>query len=150
MLPKAFQPRFARLPAMFRRARLLAPVPIVIVAAALSSACGSRRAKVIVPRIGSAERGVASWYGPGYHGRPTASGEIYDMDAMTAAHRKFAVGTTVRVRNMDNGKSTQVRINDRGPFKKGRIIDLSRSAAREIDMIRPGTARVRVIVIGVP
>ncbi len=105
---------------------------------------------MVVPRVGSAQRGIASWYGPGYHGRATASGEIYDMDRFTAAHRNFAFGTRVRVHNLDNGRMTQVRINDRGPFKKGRIIDLSRSAARDLDMIRPGTARVRVVVIGIP
>lgn len=90
---------------------------------------------------------MASWYGHPYHGRPTASGEIYDMERDTAAHRTFSFGTWVRVVNLSNGKHTEVRINDRGPFKRGRIIDLSRSAAREIDMIGPGTAKVRVTVI---
>ena len=84
------------------------------------------------------------------NGKPTASGEIYDMDRSTAAHQRFVFGTRVRVENLENGKSTQVRINDRGPFKKGRIIDLSRSAARDIDMIGPGTARVRLVVLDVP
>jgi rare lipoprotein A len=98
--------------------------------------------------VGVSETGIASWYGHPYHGRPTASGEIYDMHEMTAAHRYFAFGTRVRVDNLDNGRSTEVRINDRGPFKKGRIIDLSRAAAEKVDMIGPGTARVRIRVIG--
>jgi rare lipoprotein A len=118
--------------------------------AVFTSSCSSRRATVVTPRVGAVERGIASWYGPGYHGRPTASGETYDMDHFTAAHRRFAFGTRVRVHNLDNGRSTQVRINDRGPFKKGRIIDLSRAAARDLDMVRPGTARVRVVVVAKP
>ncbi|MEZ5355576.1 MAG: septal ring lytic transglycosylase RlpA family protein [Bryobacteraceae bacterium] len=128
-------------------------LPVAVFAAIVFlcfSACGSRRSKVVVPRIGSSQRGIASWYGPGYHGRPTASGEIYDMDRWTAAHQRFAFGTEVRVQNLDNGKTTKVRINDRGPFKKGRIIDLSRAAAKDLDMIRPGTARVRLVITAVP
>lgn len=96
------------------------------------------------------ERGVASWYGPGFDGRMTASGERYDMHAMTAAHRTLPFGTLLEVRNLDNGLTTQVRINDRGPFKKDRIIDLSLTAARAIGMVGPGTARVelRTIALG--
>ncbi|MEZ5401305.1 MAG: septal ring lytic transglycosylase RlpA family protein [Bryobacteraceae bacterium] len=124
-----------------------AAVSICLIATLCAMSCGGRRAKVVTPRIGATERGVASWYGPGYHGKPTASGEIYDMDGWTAAHRRYAFGTHVRVQNLANGKTTKVRINDRGPFVKNRIIDLSRAAAREIDMIGPGTARVRVVVI---
>jgi rare lipoprotein A len=125
----------------------------IVALAALSlcvSACGSRRVKVIVPAAGTSERGIASWYGHPYHGRQTASGEIYDMHKMTAAHRRFAFGTCVRVDNLDNGRSTEVRINDRGPFVKGRIIDLSRAAAERVDMIGPGTARVRIVVVNAP
>lgn len=99
------------------------------------------------PRIGYEERGIASWYGPGFDGRRTANGEIYDMEAMTAAHRRLAFGSVVEVRNLDNGRKTQVRINDRGPFIHGRIIDLSKAAAREIGMLGPGTAHVRIRVI---
>lgn len=96
------------------------------------------------------ERGVASWYGPGFHGRMTASGERYDMHALTAAHRTLPFGTVLEVRNLDNGLSTEVRINDRGPFKKNRIVDLSLTAAHAIGMVGPGTARVelRTIVLG--
>ncbi|NDY42093.1 septal ring lytic transglycosylase RlpA family protein [Dissulfurirhabdus thermomarina] len=88
--------------------------------------------------------GVASWYGPDFHGRRTANGETYDMHALTAAHRTLPMGTRVRVVNLDNGRSVVVRINDRGPFVRGRIIDLSYAAARKLGMIGPGTARVRI------
>lgn len=102
------------------------------------------------PETGEAETGIASWYGPGFHGRTTANGETYDMDAMTAAHKTLAFGTIVRVDNLENGRSVRVRINDRGPFVDGRIIDLSRRGARELDMLGSGIARVRVIVVETP
>lgn len=95
------------------------------------------------------DRGIASWYGPGFHGNLTASGEPYDMDTLTAAHRTLPFGTVVEVRNRDNGRSVQVKINDRGPFVRGRIIDLSREAAGRIGMIGPGTARVELVAVGV-
>ena len=98
-------------------------------------------------RPGERERGVASWYGPGFHGRQTANGETYDMHAMTAAHKSLPFDTVVEVRNLDNGRRTRVRINDRGPFVRGRIIDLSRAAARAIGMIGPGVARVEIVVV---
>jgi rare lipoprotein A len=93
------------------------------------------------------EEGMASWYGPGFHGKRTASGEVYDMEAMTAAHRRLPFGTRVRVDNLDNGRHTRVRINDRGPFVDDRVIDLSRAAARAIGMLGSGTARVRIVVV---
>jgi rare lipoprotein A len=96
------------------------------------------------------EMGVASWYGHPYHGRPSASGEIYDMEKMTAAHRTLPFNTWVRVMDLDTSKSVDLRIIDRGPFIDGRIIDISHAAAREIEMIGPGTARVRVEVIRLP
>ena len=99
---------------------------------------------------GAVEVGTASWYGHPYHGRRTSSGEIYDMDQMTAAHLSLPFGTRVRVTNLTNNESTEVRITDRGPFIGGRIIDLSRAAARQISMIGPGTARVRVEVVAAP
>ncbi|MCC6540008.1 MAG: septal ring lytic transglycosylase RlpA family protein [Bryobacterales bacterium] len=115
------------------------------------ASCSHRRApRAITPKIGTREKGIASWYGHPYHGRATASGEIYNMEHATAAHRRYAFGTWVRVDNLDNGKRAEVRINDRGPFVKGRIIDLSRASARQIDMLRPGTARVRLTVIAPP
>jgi rare lipoprotein A len=91
--------------------------------------------------------GIASYYADEYNGRPTSSGETYDMHAMTAAHRSLPFGTMVRVTNVENGKSVDVRINDRGPFKAGRIIDLSLEAAKRLDMIGPGTAPVRLEIL---
>lgn len=91
--------------------------------------------------------GVASWYGPGFHGRTTANGERYDMNAMTAAHKTLKFGTKVKVTNENNGKSVVVRINDRGPYIGARVIDLSKSAASAIDMIGPGTAEVSIEVL---
>lgn len=93
------------------------------------------------------ETGVASWYGPNFHGKLTANGEVYDMDGLTAAHRTLPFGTILLVENADNGKTVSVRINDRGPFAKDRIIDLSREAAKHIDMIDPGTANVRLYLL---
>jgi rare lipoprotein A len=92
----------------------------------------------------SGEEGYASWYGPKFHGRRTANGEIYNMHKLTAAHKTLPFGIYVLVTNLDNGATVVVRINDRGPFVKGRIIDLSRAAAERIDMIRMGTARVKI------
>ncbi|MEE8583932.1 MAG: septal ring lytic transglycosylase RlpA family protein [Acidobacteriota bacterium] len=99
---------------------------------------------------GRAESGIASWYGPGFHGKRTANGEVYDMNAQTAAHKTLPFGTWVRVRNLDNNKSTLVRINDRGPFIAGRIIDLSKKAARDIDLVVAGVARVRLTIAQPP
>jgi rare lipoprotein A len=100
--------------------------------------------------IGSTETGIASWYGVPYHGRPSASGEIFDMERLTAAHRALPFETWVEVTNLSNGNQVNVRITDRGPFVGGRIIDLSLAAARELDMVRAGTARVRLKVIHAP
>lgn len=103
------------------------------------------------PRLapeGGLQKGIASWYGPNFHGRRTASGERYDMHAMTAAHPTLPFDTVVEVRNLDNGRHTQVRINDRGPFIKRRIIDLSRAAAEQIGMVPAGTARVELRTLG--
>jgi len=91
--------------------------------------------------------GVASWYGPGFHGRRAANGEIYNQHRLTAAHRHLPFGTQVKVTNLGNGKSVMVRITDRGPYAKGRIIDLSRAAARELRMTRDGTARISLEVV---
>jgi rare lipoprotein A len=102
------------------------------------------------PKLGHTQTGVASWYGHPYHGRRAANGEIYDMEKLTAAHRTLAFDTWLRVVNLDNSKTVEVRITDRGPFVEGRIIDLSHAAARAIDMIGPGIARVRIEVIRTP
>ena len=93
--------------------------------------------------------GQASWYGPGFHGRRTANGEVFNSNELTAAHRSLPFGTKVRVTNMNNGRSVVVRINDRGPFSGGRIIDLSAGAARSINMINSGVAPVQVEVLGI-
>ena len=97
--------------------------------------------------IGWYEKGEASWYGKKFHGRTTASGEIYNMHKLTAAHRTLPFGTIVEVTHLENGRKVVVRINDRGPSIRKRIIDLSYAAAKKIDMIVQGIARVRIEVI---
>ena len=94
------------------------------------------------------ERGMASWYGEDFHGWMTANGEIYDMEALTAAHRTLPLGTEVRVTNAENGRQVHVRINDRGPYLYGRVIDLSLAAARELGMVENGVAAVQIEVVG--
>ena len=101
-------------------------------------------------RLGSSWTGTASWYGHPYHGRRAANGEVYDMEKMTAAHRTLPFGTWLAVKNLSNGKAVNVRIIDRGPFVGGRVLDLSRAAAVAVDMIGPGTARVKLTVIAQP
>jgi peptidoglycan lytic transglycosylase len=96
------------------------------------------------------EQGIASWYGRPFQGRPTASGEIYNMHDLTAAHRTLPFGTRVRVHDLDNGRDVEVRINDRGPFVQGRIVDLSNGAAKSMQMIGPGTAHVSLEILGLP
>ncbi len=118
---------------------------LLLLPAGLAVGCAS--APRTHPPPAEVERGIASWYGPGFDGRPTASGERYDMHRFTAAHPNLPFGTVVRVTNLDNGRSVEVVVEDRGPFKKGRIIDLSRAAADEIGLIGPGTARVEVRVV---
>jgi len=106
------------------------------------------RVAVPPPASGSyVEEGYASWYGEPYHGRRAANGEIYNMYDFTAAHRTLPFDTYLRVTNLENGKRAEVRINDRGPFVENRILDLSLAAARAIDMVGPGVARVRLEVI---
>jgi rare lipoprotein A len=99
------------------------------------------------PPVGFVQVGIASWYGPGYHGHKTSSGEVFDQDELTAAHMTFAFGTQVRVTLLANGRSVVVRINDRFPNAR-RVIDLSRGAARRIGLIGPGTGKVRLEVVG--
>jgi rare lipoprotein A len=100
--------------------------------------------------VGFRQRGTASWYGRDFHGKRTSSGESYDMYAMTAAHKTLPLGTLVQVKNLANRRSVAVRINDRGPFVRGRIIDLSYAAADKIDMIGPGTAPVEIEAVAHP
>lgn len=99
---------------------------------------------------GYRERGIASWYGPDFHGKPTSGGEIYDMHALTAAHKTLPIPTWVEVTNLANKRSVIVKVNDRGPFVDDRLIDLSFRAAQELDMIRTGTALVQVRALGAP
>jgi rare lipoprotein A len=103
-----------------------------------------RSAPVTLAPVGSSSLGSASWYGPELQGSPTASGEPFDMHALTAAHRTLPLGSYARVKNLDNGRSVVVRINDRGPHARRRMIDLSYAAAKEIRMVGAGTARVEV------
>ncbi len=121
-------------------------ITLLVVLLPLSTACAGGPSPATSPDMGWSETGIASWYGPGFHGRQTANGETYDMEAMTAAHKELPFNTWVRVESLDSGRTVEVRINDRGPFVGGRIIDLSRAAARQIDMLGSGTARVRVVV----
>jgi rare lipoprotein A len=116
------------------------------------AACSVPASRVtLAPGLGTQGRvsqtGIASWYGPGFHGKTTASGTIYDQNDLTAAHQTLPLGTRVLVTNLENGSSTEVTINDRGPFAKGRIIDLSFAAGKALGMIRPGTIPVRVEVV---
>lgn len=96
------------------------------------------------------ETGVASWYGPGFQGKKTANGETFNTNGLTAAHRTLPFNTKLRVENLQNGKSVTVRVNDRGPYVRDRIIDLSKAAAKQLDIIEAGTARVELFLIGDP
>lgn len=123
---------------------------VLLASVLLASACAGNPGPPPMRSVeaGWRQEGEASWYGPGFDGKRTASGEVYDMDALTAAHQELPFGSRVRVLNLDTGREIQVRINDRGPFARGRVIDLSRAAAREIGMLASGTARVRLEVLG--
>lgn len=101
------------------------------------------------PSPGINQRGIASWYGPKFHGRLTANGEVYDMHQLTAAHRELPFGTVIEVENLDNGRKVEVRINDRGPFVRGRILDLSYEAARRLGMAQVGLARIDLRIVSV-
>lgn len=100
--------------------------------------------------VGYTEQGIASWYGVPYHGRPAADGEIYNMETMVAAHRLLPFNTWIRVTNLSNNEAVNVRVIDRGPFVKGRILDLSKAAARQIGLLGPGVGEVRIEVISTP
>jgi rare lipoprotein A len=125
----------------------------VFFALLLAAGCSIPPSRVRVPERPAtplSQTGIASWYGPGFHGKATASGDVYNQNDLTAAHQTLPLGTRVIVTNLENGRSAEVTINDRGPFAKGRIIDLSYSAAQLIGMVGPGTALVRVDVIDSP
>ncbi len=130
-----------------------APLLLLFIASACASSHPSRPVSHPMP-AGSpssswSEEGLASWYGgdDGFEGKPTASGEIYDSSEMTAAHRDLPLGTVVDVTSLDNGRRVQVRINDRGPFVHGRVIDLSREAASQLGLIGPGVGPVRITIV---
>lgn len=116
----------------------------LLAALLLLSACSSQGTSPVTP---SPTSGQASWYGAKHHGKKTASGERFNQHALTAAHRTLAFGTRIKVTNTRNNKSVIVRVNDRGPYSKGRIIDLSRAAANKIDMLNSGVAPVRLQVL---
>src|SRR5215470_1896666 len=113
----------------------------------VASGCTLFREPAPPPIVNGVQVGVASWYGPGFHGNRTANGEIYDQYELTAAHPSLPLGTRVMVTNLANGRAVEVRINDRGPFVDNRVIDLSYGAARVIGMIGPGTSPVRIEVL---
>lgn len=119
------------------------PLFILLVLIILITSCARMR----YSPAGNVQRGLASWYGEDFHGKPTSSKEIYNMYDMTAAHKTLPFGTYVVVTNLKNGKSVIVRINDRGPFIRGRIIDLSYAAAKVIDMVGPGVVPVKVEIL---
>lgn len=124
-----------------------------IVALLVISGCSVPAAKVPPPPLPESrvsQTGIASWYGPGFHGKATASGEIYNQDDMTAAHQTLPLGAKVMVTNLENGSAAEVLVNDRGPFAKNRVIDLSYAAAQSINMVGPGTALVRIDVVDSP
>lgn len=132
------------------RAVLIASLCILLAACAAPAARHGRSdfRPAAGPAAGYSQTGLASWYGRPFHGRQTASGERYDMNKMTAAHRKLPFGTRVRVTNLANGRSVVLTINDRGPFKRGRIIDVSRRAAGKLGFLKQGLIRVRVEALG--
>lgn len=135
----------------------------LLLLAFIAAACGKKKVKSARGKpaphptpaptpavVGTVETGAASWYGHPYHGRPAADGEIYDMEKLVAAHRTLPFQTWVRVTNLSNSKTVDVRIIDRGPFVGGRVIDLSHAAAQAIEMIGPGVAQVRLEIIAAP
>ncbi|HMQ09919.1 MAG TPA: septal ring lytic transglycosylase RlpA family protein [Oligoflexia bacterium] len=112
-----------------------------------STACGHRPIQHIEPNAQNSQVGYASWYGPGFHGKKTASGETYNMHKLTAAHKSLPFGSEVKVKRLDTGASVNVIINDRGPFIEGRIIDVSYKAAKKLGLDQDGVSKVRMTVI---
>lgn len=149
---------------MYRRARIreVSAIALIALTAVLAGCARKHRHSAHIPStprsnsnapavaLGYTEVGVASWYGIPYHGRPAADGEIYDMETLVAAHRTLPFNTWLRVTYLQNNKSVNVRVIDRGPFVDGRILDLSKAAAREIGLLGPGVGKVRMEVISAP
>ena len=126
------------------------PLPILLCCLIMLGGCMGGHHRIEPPDSDPPMHGIASWYGPSFHGKSSASGEPYDMWAMTAAHRTLPFGTIVQVESLKTGKTVRVRINDRGPFIRGRIIDLSYAAARELSMIGTGTDEVLLTIVKLP
>ncbi len=136
---------------MIKGCKIVARVVCVVLVAGASSCGGPPPIEHDVARAPDRPiLGIASWYGPGFDGKRTASGERFDRNHLTAAHPTLPFGSVVRVKNLHNGRSVDVRINDRGPFVKGRIIDLSEAAARQIDLKQRGIGEVELRVLSLP
>lgn len=127
---------------------VLYPVVLSIFLISILSSCATTNVYKQGRIQDGVEYGLASWYGKDFHGRPTASGEIYDMYGLSAAHRSLPLGTRLKVKNLSNGREVEVVVNDRGPFVDGRIIDLSYGAAKRLEMVDDGVVPVRIEVIG--
>jgi rare lipoprotein A len=126
---------------------LMLAAPAALLAGGAMADRGPRehdRARPAIEEVAYQQIGTASWYGPGFHGRKTASGTRFDQRKLTAAHRKLPLGSEVKVTNLDNGKSVTVKITDRGPHKKGRVIDVSKAAAKRLGMVDDGVTKVRI------
>jgi rare lipoprotein A len=121
----------------------------VVAVAAMLQACALMGPST-PPVVGGRQEGIASWYGPGFHGKRTANGEVFDQYQLTAAHQTLPLGSRVLVTSLVNGRAVEVRINDRGPFVGGRVVDLSYAAARVLGMVGPGTMPVRVELLDAP
>lgn len=142
--------------ALARPARRMRPAVLALCATTLVGACAAAHVPIelvdrpypdpVLTRDGT-QIGLASWYGPGFHGKATAGGERYDQDAMTAAHRSLPLGTLIEVRHRETGRSVRVRINDRGPYHTSRVLDLSRAAARALGSLDVGVAPVEIAVV---
>lgn len=128
--------------------RAIGPLVLLVTGSLVISACSCLPKGMADLDVGAKQRGIASWYGEDFHGWATASGEVYNMEALTAAHRTLPLGTVIRVTNALNGKQVRVRINDRGPYVNGRVLDLSYAAARTLGMVQNGISAVYLEVIG--
>lgn len=119
-------------------------ISVLLLLAVLGSACHRKRVPSSSIEVSGSETGMASFYAESYNGKKTANGETYHSRALTAAHKTLPFGTKVKVTNLSNGKKVKVRVNDRGPFVAGRIIDLTRAAAKKLDMVNAGVVKVKI------